>query len=297
MSRERWLVTGASGQLGSHIVARLVGEARSATVFALAGEADLPFADVDVRRVDLADEHALRAVLEGVMPTHILHLGAMTAVGDCYREPTRAQRVNVDATRTIAAYAARHSVRLVFSSTDMVFDGTHAPYSETDIPRPLSIYGKTKLAAEREIAECPQALIARVPLMYGLPLNGRETTFVKQLRALRAGAPLRLFADEYRTPAWLGDVARALIGLARRADASGVLHVTGPERLSRYDLIARCADLLGIIRPNLVAASRLDIDAPEPRPPDLSLDGSVLAARYPKLAPGPLGMEALQPVA
>jgi len=295
MPNERWLVTGASGQLGSHVVARLAADPAVPAICALAGAHDVPFAQADVRRVDLADDGALRAALREFGPTHIVHLGALTAVGDCYRNPARAERVNVGATATIAAHAARHDVRLVFSSTDMVFDGADASYAETDPPRPVSIYGKTKLAAEKEILGDPRALVVRIPLMYGLPLNGRETTFVKQLRALRAGEPLRLFTDEYRTPAWLGDVANGLIELARRPDASGVIHLASAERVSRYELIARCADLLGIKDANLLRTSRLDIDAAEPRPADLSLDVSRLAKRYPELVPGPVRIEGLRP--
>lgn len=292
MAIERWLVTGASGQLGSHVLRLLAAEATPMVrVLGLAGRSDLEQAKIEVRRVDLADAAALRDMVAAVKPTHVLHLGAMTAVAECAARPARAVRVNVDATRVLAQAAA--PARFVFSSTDMVFDGEHAPYRESDPPQPVSCYGRTKAAAEAVLTGLDQTLVVRLPLMYGFPRHTRPTTFVKQMTALRCGEPLRLFEDEYRTPAWLGDAARALIGLARSA-RTGLIHVPGPERLSRYELIARCAALLDLREAKLERASRLDVQSAEPRPRDLSLDGSRLRKLCPELSPGPVRMEALQ---
>ncbi len=290
MTAQRWLITGASGQLGSHVVRQLAAEDRDITILALARRPDVGTIGVTVQQVELDDMDALYAAVTGFKPTHVIHLAAMTAVGDCHRQPAVAERVNIEATRVLAVAAA--GARFVFSSTDMVFDGEAAPYREADPPRPLSHYGRTKAAAEQALADIPNTLVVRIPLMYGFPCSQRQTTFVQQIAALRAGQPLRLFSDEYRTPVWLADAARALIGLAR-SDLTGLIHVSGPERLSRYELIARCADLLGLPPRHLVAISRLDIAAAEPRPADLSLDGRRLAGAFPQLVPGPLRAEAL----
>jgi dTDP-4-dehydrorhamnose reductase len=169
----------------------------------------------------------------------------------------------------------------------MVFAGDAAPYCESDPPQPLSRYAQTKLAAEQFLTGCRHVATVRLPLMYGFPCGSRATTFVKQIAALRAGEPLSLFADEFRTPVWLVDAARVLIGLAR-SDFTGLIHVAGPDRLSRYELIANCAALLNIAAPRLVPISRHDGDAPEPRPEDLSLDASHFQALFPNLCPGPL---------
>lgn len=292
----RWLVSGASGQLGSHVVRQLTRDASDEPVCALVGQNTVGTAGVEVQCVDLADASALRRVTRAFRPTHILHLGAMTAVGDCHARPAAAEELNVGATQALAEAATDVHARLVFSSTDMVFDGDHAPYRESDPTRPLSHYGRTKAAAERVLAEFDHTLVVRIPLMYGSPCSTRQTTFSQQVAALHARQPLRLFTDEFRTPVWLADAARALIGLARD-DLTGVIHVAGPERLSRYELIARCAALLGIHAPNLVPVSRLEIAAAEPRPADLSLDGAMLARRRPDLQPGPLRAAVVQPPA
>jgi dTDP-4-dehydrorhamnose reductase len=221
-------------------------------------------------RVDLGDADALRRTIAEFRPDYVVHVGAMTAVSECYAHPESARRVNVTATRVLAEAMAECGGRLVYSSTDMVFSGNQAPYRESDSPSPLSHYGRTKLAAEQELAEFERTLTVRLPLMYGFPCTRRETTFVKQIAALRSGLALRLFMDEYRTPVWLADAARALIGLAR-SELAGVIHVTGPERLSRLEMVERFAELLDIGNAQLEAVSRLSIDAAEARPEDLSL--------------------------
>ncbi len=293
MQRERWLVTGASGQLGSHVVRQLAADSAVGQIVALSGRGETGTPGVAVRHVDLRDLDALRAAVRDARPTHIMHLGAMTAVADCYADPAGAALANVRATEVLAEAAAQCGARLVFSSTDMVFDGSSPPYREDSPTCPLSTYGRTKVRAEQALAERPQALVVRIPLMYGFALNGRRTTFAQQMEALRAGRPLKLFVDEFRTVVWLADAARALIGLAR-GEACGLLHIAGPERLSRLELVRRCAALLGLSDAHLEPISRLDAAGPEPRPADLSLDGSRFASCYPALVPGPLRAEALQ---
>jgi len=286
MSRERWLVTGASGQLGGHVVRQLAKEVAAADVLALARSEDVE-AGMRCARVDLADEARLRVCVADFRPTNVVHAGAMTAVSDCYARPAEAERVNTQATRVLAEAAAECSARLLFTSTDMVFGGGAAPYREADPPRPPNCYGRTKAAAEQLLADFERTLVVRLPLMYGFPCAKRETTFVKQIAALCSGQPLRLFTDEFRTPLWLPDAAAAVIALARSA-LTGIIHVAGPERLSRFEMVKRFARLLNIRDPNLQPVSRLSIVAPEPRPEDLSLDSSCFNAAFPGLRPYPL---------
>jgi dTDP-4-dehydrorhamnose reductase len=292
MSGQRWLVTGASGQLGGHVVRQLAREVTGTDVLALVRRNECGTAGVQTARVDLADHSSLRRCVAGLCPSHVVHLGAMTGVGDCCAHPEAATCVNADATRVLAEAARDCGARLVFSSTDMVFAGDAAPYRESDPTRPLSHYGRTKVAAERELEQFDDTLTVRLPLMYGFACTRLETTFAKQIAALRGGQPLRLFTDEYRTPLWLADAARALIALAR-SELAGVIHVAGPERLSRFEMVARFARLLRISDPNLEPVSRLSIDAPEPRPEDLSLDGSRFVGLFPGLLPKPIELEAL----
>ncbi|MBN2446945.1 MAG: SDR family oxidoreductase [Phycisphaerae bacterium] len=293
MARKRWLVTGAGGQLGGHVLRQLVRDHAADEVMAWTHTRGIAMDGIHAMTVDLACGEEVRRGVAEYRPTNVIHLGAVTAVGVAHAEPHHARQVNVEGTRWLAEGVGECGGRLIYCSTDMVFDGEHAPYGERDTPRPVSVYGQTKHEAEQVVAGFERTLVVRPPLMYGLPCTDRPTTFVSQLAALRRGEPLRLFTDEFRTPCSLADVARALIGLALEEELTGTMHVAGPERFSRYDLIARCAALLEIGWPNLVPISRLSIDAPEPRPPDLALSCTVLEDQYPELVPGPICREAL----
>lgn len=292
MSADRWLITGASGQLGGHVVRRLAADGERAHVLALSRSRVVRVAGVEARQVDLGDTEALVDCVGSYGPTHVIHVGAVTSVTQAHADPQTACRVNTLATQRLAQCAADCGARLVFSSTDMVFDGEAAPYGENDPPKPLSHYGRTKAEAEQLLTEFERTLVVRLPLMYGYPCERRETTFVRQIVALRAGEPLRLFADEFRTPIWLADAAASLIELAR-SEVTGLLHVAGPQRLSRYQMVEEFARLLGVRNAKLEPASRLSIAAAEPRPADLSLDGSRFTAMFPHLTPGPIRAEAL----
>ncbi len=290
MSDQRWLITGASGQLGGHLLAVLA--ARGAPLLALVGRGPLGIPGVAALRIDLRDATALRECVAKFRPTHVIHAGAMTAVADACARPAEAAQVNTQATVVLAEATEQCGGRLVFCSTDMVFDGTAAPYREDDLPCPLSQYGRTKATAERYLSGMRHVLIVRIPLLYGFACTARETTFARQVAALRAGTPLRLFTDEFRTPVSLPDAARALVGLACSA-RTGVLHLAGPQRLSRYELIAQVADALGLAHARLEGGARDSVPAPEPRPADLSLDDRLFRAAFPGLAPGPVSRAAL----
>lgn len=278
----RWLVTGATGQLGGHVVRLLLSRGAEAVAWVGRGGPAIPGAECHV--VDLSDADRVERALREARPTHVLHVGAMTAVGDVYADPEMGRRVNVEATRALAEGAAEEGARMVYVSTDMVFDGEGAPYTEGDEPRPLSLYGRSKLDGERHVLRFRGHAVLRIPLMYGYAVSPRGTTFSRQVEALRRGERMELFEDEFRTPVWLGDAAAALVGLAESGEV-GVWHLAGPERVSRLELVRRIARGLGLPEGGLVGVSRRSVDFPEPRPADLSLDGAKFNARFPALAP------------
>src|SRR5436305_4941697 len=110
-------------------------------------------------------------------------------MAECHRDPARARRVNVGGTATLAELAAKARARLVLVSTDLVFDGEHAPYREPDPPAPLSVYGASKRAAEEAVLAHPRHAVARLSLLFGPGLGGRPSFFDEQVAAFRAGRP------------------------------------------------------------------------------------------------------------
>ncbi len=277
----RIVVTGASGRLGSELLDRLARAGRH-EVRAWSGTTTGTRGAIALRPVDLADAPAIDRALDEDDPEAILHAGCLSTAEAVRRDPERARAVNVEATRRLAGWAASRGRRLVFTSTDLVFDGSRSWYREDDPARPVLAYGRTKLDAEAHVLGTPRGLVARLSLLFGAPAPAAPDFFALALAALLRGEPRPFFVDEFRTPLPYSAAAEALLRLVV-SDATGIVHVGGRERLSRFDLMRRAAIASGI-DPSLVLPGRqADAAFAEPRPADVSLDTSRLAALLPDL--------------
>jgi dTDP-4-dehydrorhamnose reductase len=286
----RILVTGASGQLGSYLLREL--SRRGAEVAAWSGARRGDLFGVPMRPVDLADADGVAGAFREARPAVVVHAGALARVADCHRDPSRAERVNTRGTAVLAELVAAAGARLVYVSTDLVFDGERGGYREDDPPAPLSVYGRSKAAAEGAVLAVPVGAVVRVSLLFGPSFTGRTAFFGEQVAALRAGRTVTLFADERRTPLSLGVAARALLDVAL-SDFTGLLHLGGPERMSRLEMGQRLAAFLGVDPSAIVAVKRDQVPAAEPRPRDTSLDSSRWRGLFPG-HPWPAWEEALR---
>jgi dTDP-4-dehydrorhamnose reductase len=276
-------VTGAGGALGSVLMRVLSEERRRAQgMISLAG----PAPDVGkVLRADLTDFDRLRDRLFALAPPLIVHLAAVSQPAAAYRDPDLARAVNVDATVQLLAVSEALGARFVYASTDLVFDGESAPYDESVATEPGSFYGRTKLEAECHVLAYRRGLVLRLPLLYGLPEVQRPPTFFETvLAALQAGRPVRLLEDEFRTPLWLEDAARACAALAF-GELTGVVHLGGPERLSRFEMGQRIVVATRSDERLLVPITRSQMPSTEPRARDVSL----INARYEAHFGAPVG--------
>jgi dTDP-4-dehydrorhamnose reductase len=258
----RVLLTGASGLLGSYLLDHL-------------DRADIdPVLWMGSRDVDFSVPEQVVAAFRRARPDLILHTAAMAKVADCDRHPERAERVNVGGTRLLAELAGEAGARLVHTSTDLVFDGERGWYREGDSPSPLSVYGRTKLAAEEAVLAGSGNVVVRLSLLFGpARTRNRGSFFDQMLSALQSGKPVSLFADEWRTPLGLRPAAAALVRVAVSA-VSGLLHLGGPERMSRLEMGQRLAAFLRLDPSGIVVSKRDNVPAPAPRPRDCSLDSS-----------------------
>lgn len=222
----RILLTGATGFLGHY----LAEEFHSQEVELLAPtRADL----------DLTDAATLTDRAASFRPDVILHNAALSRMGVCEDDPELAHTVNALSTRALAEAAPR----LLLVSTDLVFEGTAAPYRSSDVPTPISAYGRSKAAAESELAGPTPHLVVRIPLLFGPSWNGAAGATDMILSALRDDRPLTLYDNEFRTPLHAAVAARHLVDLALDATRTGSLHLAGPERVSRFELGERFARL------------------------------------------------------
>lgn len=273
------LITGASGLLGAYLLREACQS--SDQVHGWSGSRQAEFFGIPVKPVDLTKPQLVASALDEVDPEVILHTAALARVADCQQDPRRARQVNVEGSETLVEQASRKGARLLLVSTDLVFDGEKAPYRERDEARPLSVYGRTKRQAEQVVLGYAGAAVVRVGLLFGPSLNGQPSFFDQQVTALRNGRPITLYADEWRTPLALSTAATALLAIAR-SSFRGLLHLGGPERMSRLEMGMRLAGSLGVSPGCIVAEQRPT--AGEMRPRDVSLDCTQWRGLFPDVA-------------
>ena len=285
------LVSGAAGFLGWWLARELLRRGHAVHGTSRDGQG-LP-AGVVPHRLELSDGGAQGAALvRALRPAAVFHLAALSDADACARDPDLAERVNARAPAALAGAAEEAGAWFVQASTDLVFDGTRPPYGEDDPPAPLGPYMATKAAAERAVlGAAPGALVARVALLYGLA-GGRKGCFSQVLlERLGRGQPVTLFSDQYRTPLLVQDGAELLCDLLA-ARPAGLLHLAGPERVSRWEhgvVLARAfgLDPAGCVSGSLAAAVAGGGPAAlAPRPPDVSLRTTRLQALVGRAALG-----------
>jgi dTDP-4-dehydrorhamnose reductase len=274
----RVLVTGASGQLGGYLLRELA--TRKVETVAWSGSRRGSLFGVDLQPVDLADRDAVAIAFREARADTVIHAGALGRVADCFRDPERARLINTRGSAALAELAGKAGARLLHVSTDHVFDGERGNYCEEDAPMPRTVYGRTKADAEQAVQAAPRSVVVRVSLFFGPSLVGRPTLFDEQVHAARTGKPVALFMDEWRTPLSLRTAASALVALAQSGHV-GVLHLGGPERMSRLEMGQRLAAFLGLEASFIRPIYRDDAPCEEPRPRDTSLDSSRWRALYP----------------
>lgn len=277
----RVILTGASGQLGAYLLRRLIAGGHE--VVGWSGRSYEFRFGRELRPMDLANHSQVEGALVMADPGVVIHAAAMTAVDAVRLDPEAGRRINVEATAFLAEWCGQHGRRLVYTSTDLVFDGSRSWWSEDDRAEPTLAYGRTKLEAERFVLATPGGLVVRTSLMYGRSLCGRVAYFDRTMEAIRRGEPQSFFEDEFRTPISLATAADALVQLAETEHA-GRVHAAGAERLSRFALARRSAEALGLDVSLVRANHQRDVDFPEPRPADVSLDTSRLMSWLPDLA-------------
>jgi dTDP-4-dehydrorhamnose reductase len=228
----RWFVTGAGGQLATAFAHVLEGE-----VFLSREEA-----------LDIRDADAVKAAVHGFSPDAVVHCAAYTDVDGAESDPATAEAVNLLGTRSVVEAVRGTHTTVVFFSTDYVFDGAKgAPYVETDGPHPLNVYGRTKLAAEKEVLGWAHGIVIRTSWLFS------ETghTFVKTILAAarqRAGAgePRKGVGDPGGSPTYAAHLAAAVDEALRRGLGPGIYHLAGSGYCSWCEMAREVAQLAGI---------------------------------------------------
>ena len=247
----RWLVTGAGGQLGHHLLTRLTGD----EVVGLTRD-DL----------DITDSAAVTAALDAHRPDVVINAAAYTAVDAAESDEATALRVNGTGPATLAEALRSRPGRLVQVSTDYVFAGDHdKPYEPSDPVAPRTAYGRTKLAGEQAVTDLlpDRSWIVRTAWVHGGPGKNFVSTMIR-LEAERD--TLTVVDDQIGSPTWAGDLAGALVELGRSDVDPGTLHFANAGRASWCDLARAVFELRGADPERVQPISSDQFPVPAPRP-------------------------------
>ena len=265
------LITGASGFLGWNLCQQTCAEW---DVYGTYFSHNLEVPGVKLIKLDLTDFTEVKKIFQEIKPSAVIHTAALSQPNYCQINQEESLLINVTASVNIAGLCADNSIPYVFTSTDLVFDGLKGFYKETDNVNPVNIYGEHKVMAEVEILKrYPQATIcSRMPLMFG-SATPTATSFIQSfIKTLREGKELKLFVDEFRTPVNGKTAAEGLLLALNKI--SGIIHLGGKERISRYDFGRLLVDILEIPNAKIQASLQQDVKMTAPRPGDVSLDSS-----------------------
>ena len=272
----KWLVTGASGLLGSVVVSRLLE--RGARVCAQQHKHALPFdGSCKIVTGDLTDLEWARELVIEEAPDVIVHCAGLTSVDGCEANSDLAELIHVDASQSLAEASGQAGARFLHISTDHLWRGDKAMVSEDEPVEPINVYGRTKAQGEQRVLDAhPEALVVRTNFFCrGHPWRPSFSDWAEQ--KLRSGARFNAFVDSFFTPIEATLLSDFLIELAA-SDATGILHVAGRERVSKYDFVAHLAARLSLDSSGIEAGRIANARLAAPRPRDMSLATEKAAA-------------------
>ncbi|MFT4551418.1 MAG: dTDP-4-dehydrorhamnose reductase [Chlamydiales bacterium] len=277
------IVTGASGLVGAHLVHALENQGRTG-LYGLYNSHPCRFQNCIVKQVDITDREAILS-LSTLEPKLIIHCAAIANIAFCESKPELSYKVNVQGTRNLVDLAKECQAKMVYLSTDAVFDGKRGDYLEKEEPFPLNQYGRTKLKGEQCCSGMlPDALIVRFNT-FGKYLFSQKKSFAENIaESLQQGREYSAFADVVFAPLYVKELVRIVLALIEK-NAGGIYHVVGSEILTKYQFALKVAEIFGYDS-SLVKKGSID-SQPIPREKKLNLCNiKMLGALGEKSTPG-----------
>jgi dTDP-4-dehydrorhamnose reductase len=259
----RILVIGAKGMLGRDLMGILHSTFSKDEIIGW-----------DIEEMDIQKEDESITKVEKLRPEIVIHIAAYTDVDGCERDQEKAFAVNAEGTKHVVLAASKCHAKIVYLSTDYVFDGEKGePYLESDPPHPLNVYGHSKLKGERYVQEgVKDSLIIRTQWLYGP--YGRN--FVDSiLRQATEKSALSIVNDQIGSPTYTLDLARAISELIR-VEARGIFHATNRDFCTWYAFAETILKLSGVNRVKVLPISSRELGRPATRPSYSVLSGQKL---------------------
>ena len=266
----KFLITGSAGLVGSQVVKNLVKQ--NHTVYSCYHD-EKPSHGTPIL-LDLTDKEKIIQTLQEIKPDRIIHLAAMTNVDLCETEKELTTLINVKATEILAKQAAKQNIFFVYISTDYVFDGIKGMKKEDDSTNPLGFYGKSKLEGEFTLNKLASSwCIVRTGTPFGI--HHKKKSFPLWVKEnLEAKKEIPVLVDQFTSPTYVPNLSKMLIEVATR-QITGILHLSGATRISRYNLAELVADKLSLDKKFLIPTKTDEMNWKAQRPRDSSFDVSL----------------------
>jgi len=264
----KFLVTGSAGLIGHQVVKDL---SETHEVFSCYNKSKPEFGIPT--KMDLLNHEMISNVLSEKNPDIVIHLGAMTAVDLCDTQQDNALKINSQATEILAKECSKINSFMVYVSTDYVFNGNSGLYKENDVTNPLGFYGKSKLLGEKSIQNFSSNwCIARTSTPFGLHPT-KKSFPIWVIENLQKQKQIDILTDQFTSPTYVPSLSRMLIEISER-HLTGIIHVAGASKISRYEMASLVSDKLGLDGKLLREISINDIKWEAQRPKDSSLNVS-----------------------
>lgn len=287
----RTLITGSNGLLGQKLVAALRQDLPIDLLATSRGSDRTPDPlGSRYRPMDITLAAEVDQVFDAFRPEVVIHTAAMTNVDACELDPIACELQNVTATEHLVRAAERHGAHFIHLSTDFIFDGLHGPYREEDEPAPLSIYGHSKLKAERIVinSRLSKWAIARTIIVYGIAEGlSRSNVVLWAKSALEKGQPINVVDDQWRMPTLAEDLADGCIRIAKQG-ATGIYNLSGPDGMSILELVKRVGEFFELDTTVVSPVKSGSLGQPARRPPKT---GFILEKARKELGYSPHGFE------
>jgi len=255
---EKVLVIGASGLVGSSLYERFSKEYEVIGTYNSHKFANLI-------HLDLLDISELKKILNEFNPSIILLPAALSSVEYCEENKDDCWKYNVTAPSNLIRLIGKSDTKLVFYSTDYIFNGEEGPYSEEDIPNPLNNYGKAKLETENNIINnISNYLILRTTVVYGWELLGKNFIY-RLIENTKKHQVTKVPKDQNGTPTFVENVAEATLKLIK-SNKFGIYNVAGSELMSRYEFAKIAAEIFNLDKNHIHPVLTTDLNQIASRP-------------------------------
>ncbi len=262
------LITGASGMLGHRLAIEAAKKDFGVFVayhhrpIKIKGCFSLPLEITSIKKIEEA--------FKKIKPQAVVHTAALTNVDYCEENPKEAFKVNAEGTKNLCQVCLERNIKVVYISTDFVFDGEKGMYSEDDLPNPLSVYGLSKLEGEKAVEKLPDFLILRCTI-YGWHLNNQKSIPEWVIANLSSGQPVKAFTDRIITPTYTGFLSGLILKSLDR-NLSGIFHIGSHEPLTVYEFALKTAEVFSLDKSRVNPGKMSEIKLKAKRPKNSSLN-------------------------